>query len=196
MEAVTHRAAAQQPPVPPVPGSSSGPGPSSFPGSSSAPGSSYPSDFQAFISSELRAQFQDYQTWVEQRLSQISAEHAAYREEMDSRYQGLRNDMSHFADSMRYMDLQFGAIYMKYNMRGPDPTAFARPLPPSGPPFPVRAHSAPPAPEPSIAAIDLEEEASDEDDDDDDDEDVEMAAGDAEDDDDEEDDDEDDDDEE
>jgi len=54
MEAATRRAAAQQPPVP---GPSSGPGSSSIPGSSSAPGSSFPPDFQAFISSELRAQF-------------------------------------------------------------------------------------------------------------------------------------------
>ena len=80
---------------------------------------------------------------------------------------------------MRYMDLQFGAIYLKYNMRGPDPTPYARPLPLSGPPFPVRAPSAPPAPEPAIAAIDPEEEDSEEDDDDDD-GDEQMAKGDAE----------------
>ena len=73
MEAATHRAATQQPPIPPVSGPSSGPG-----SSSSAPASSLPPDFQTLIASELRAQFQDHQTWVEQRLSQISAEHAAY----------------------------------------------------------------------------------------------------------------------
>jgi len=95
---------------------------------------------------------------------------------------------------MRYIDSQFSALFVKYNMLGPDPTPFARPLPPSGPPFPVRAPSASSAPQPGVAAIDPEEEASD-DEDDDDDEDVEMAAGDDEDDD-EEDDDENDDDEE
>ena len=96
MEAATRRAAAQQPPDPPVPGTPPVPGPLSGPGSSSlAPGSSLPPDFQTLISSELRAQFQDHQTWVDQRLSQISAEHAAYREEMDSRCQGLRNDLSY-----------------------------------------------------------------------------------------------------
>ena len=41
---------------------------------------------------------------IQQRLTQISAADAAHRAEMDSRYQGLRNDMSYFADSMRYMD--------------------------------------------------------------------------------------------
>jgi len=95
---------------------------------------------------------------------------------MDSRFQGLRNDMSYFADSMRFMDSQFSALFVKYNMLGPDPTPFARPLPPSGPPFPPRAPSASSAPQPSVAAIDPEEEASD-DDDEDDDGDEEMAAG-------------------
>jgi len=42
---------------------------------------------------------------IQQRHTQISAELAAHREEIDSRYQGLRNDMCYFADSMRYMDL-------------------------------------------------------------------------------------------
>ena len=59
---------------------------------------------------------------IQQRQTQISAALAAHREEMDSRYQELRNDMSYFADSMRYMDSQFSALYVKYNMRGPDPT--------------------------------------------------------------------------
>ena len=103
---------------------------------------------------------------------------------MDSRDQGLHNDMSYFADSMRYMDSQFSALFVKYNMLGPDPTPFARPLPSSGPPFPARAPSASSAPQPGVAAIDPEEEASD-----DDDEDEEMAAGDDEDDDEEDDDD-------
>ena len=114
---------------------------------------------------------------------------------MDSRYQGFRNDMSYFADSMRFVDSQFEALFVKLNMLGPDPTTFARPLPSSGPPFPVRAPSASSPPQPGVAGIDPEEAASSSDEDGDDDEDVEMAAGDAEDDD-EEDDDEDDDDDE
>jgi len=100
---------------------------------------------------------------------------------MDTRYQGLRNDMCYFADSMRYMDSQFGALYVKYNMRAPDPTTYARPLPSSGPPFPARPPTAPPASQPAVAAIDPEEEDDedkDEDDDnDDDDSDEEVAAG-------------------
>ena len=114
MQARMRHDAPQQPAFPPS---------SSIPGSSSAPGSSIPSDLQSFISSELRAQFQEHQSWVsaeiQQRLTQISAEHAAHRKEMDSRYQGLRNDMSYFADSMRYMDSQFSALFVKYNMRAP-----------------------------------------------------------------------------
>ena len=182
MQAGMRHPAPEQPPIPPthVPGSSS------IPGSSSAPGSSIPSDLQAFISSELRAQFQEHHSLIsaeiQQRQTQISAEIAAYREEMDTRYQGLRNDMCYFADSMRYMDTQFGALYVKYDMRAPDPTPFARPLPSSGPPFPARAPSAPPAPQLGVAAIDPEEEVSDDDDDDDDDavmaeKDAEVAAG-------------------
>jgi len=92
---------------------------------------------------------------------------------MDTRHQELRNDMSYFADSMRYMDSQFSALYVKYDLRAPDPTAYARPLPSSDPPFSARAPSAP-APQPGVAAIDPEEEASD---DDDDDGDEEMAEG-------------------
>ena len=101
--------APEQRPIPPalVPGSSSALESSSIPGSSSAPGSSIPLDLQTFISSELRAQFQEHQSWVsteiQQRQIQFSVELAAQRAEMDSRYQGLRNDMSYFADSMRYM---------------------------------------------------------------------------------------------
>ena len=78
------------------------------------------------------------------------------------------------------MDTEFGALYMKYDMRAPDPTPFARPLPSSGPPFPARAPSAPPAPQLGVAAIDPEEEVSDDDDDDDDDDDAVMAQKDAE----------------
>jgi len=178
MQARARHPAPEQPSIPPT----SVPGSSSIPGSSSAPGSSIPSDLQSFISSELRAQFQEHHSLIsaeiQQHHTQISAELAEHREEMDTRYQGLRNVMCYFADSMRYMDSQFGALYVKYNMRAPDPTAFARSLPSSGPPFPARATSAPPAPQPVVAAIDPEEEASDDDEDDDDDGDEEMAAGD------------------
>ena len=86
---------------------------------------------------------------------------------MATRYQGLRNDMCYFADSMRYMDSQFGALYVKYNMWAPDPTAYARPLHSSGPPFLARPPTAPPASQPAVAAIDPEEEDGEDDDDDD-----------------------------
>ena len=61
---------------------------------------------------------------------------------------------------MRFMDSQFEALFVKLNMLGPDPTSFARPLPSSGPPFPVRAPSAVPPPQPGVAGIDSEEAAS------------------------------------
>ena len=102
---------------------------------------------------------------------------AAHREEMTARYHGLRNDMGYFADSMRYMESQFGTLYVKYDMRAPDPTAYARPLPSSSPPFPARPPTAPPAPQPAVAAIDSEEEDTD-DEADDDDGDEEVAMGD------------------
>jgi len=111
-------------------------------------------------------------------LTQISTADTAYRAEMDSRYQSLRNDMSYFADSMRFMDSQFNALFVKHDMLGPDPTSFARPLPSSGPPFPVRAPSAASPPQPGVAGIDPEEAASSSDEDDDGDE--QMAEGDAE----------------
>jgi len=174
MQARARQVAPEQPPVPPadVPGSSSAPGSSSTPGTSSAPGPSLSPDLQAFISSEIRSQIQEHQSWIEQR-------DAAHRAEMDSRFQGIRNDMSYFADSMRFVDSQFEALFVKLNMLGPDPTSFARPLPSSGPPFPIRAPSAVSPPQPGVAGIDPEEAASSSDEDDDD-EDVEMAAGDAE----------------
>ena len=175
MQAGTRHPAPQQPPILPT---------SHVPGSSSASGSSIPSDLQSFFSSELRAQLQEHRTQIsaeiQQHHTQISAEIAAHREEMTARYHGLRNDMGYFADSMRYMDSQFGALYVKYDMRAPDPTAYARPLPSSGPPFPARPPTAPPAPQPVVAAINPEEEDEDDDDDDDDDldGDEEVAAGD------------------
>ena len=189
MEARTRHSAAQQPPIPST---------SYILGSSSAPGSSISSDLQSFISSALRAQLQEHRTQIsaeiQQHHTQISAEIVAHREEMTARFLGLRNDMCYFADSMRYMDSQFGALYVKYDMRAPDPTTYARPLPSSGPPFSARPPTAPPAPQPAVAAIDSEEEDDDDDDDDDDGGgDKEMAAGDEEDDDEEDDDDEDDD---
>ena len=90
---------------------------------------------------------------------------------MTARYHGFRTDMGYFADSMRYMDSQFSTLYVKYEMRAPDPTTYARPLPSSGPPFLARPPTAPPAPQPAVAAIDSEED--DEDDEDDDGDDVE-----------------------
>ena len=61
-------------------------------------------------------------------------------------------------------------------MLGPDPTSFARPLPSSGPPFPVRAPHTSPPPQPGVAGIDPEEAASSSSDEDDD-GDKKMAEG-------------------
>jgi len=161
--------APQQQPIPPA---------AHVPGSSSASGSSIPSDLHSFLSSEMRehraqlsAELQEHRTQIsaeiQQHHTQISAEIAAHREEMTARYHGLRHDMSYFADSMRYMESQLGALFVRHEVRAPDPTAHARPLPPTGPPFPART-SAPPAPQPAVAAVDSDEEASDEDDDEED----------------------------
>jgi len=85
--------------------------------------------------------------------------------EMTAHYQGLRNDMGYVCDSIRYLDSHLDAFFLRHEMWAPDPTAHARPLPPTRPPFPTRT-SAPPAPQPATAAIDSDEEASDEDDED------------------------------
>ena len=47
-------------------------------------------------------------------------------------------------------------------MPAPDPTAHARPLPPTGPPFLARTPSSP-APQPAIAEDESDKEASDDD---------------------------------
>jgi len=104
---------------------------------------------------------------------------AVFRAEMDSRVQGIRNDMSYFADSMRFMDTQFEALFMKFDMLVPDPTTIARPLPSTGPPFPTRAPSTVPPPKPGVDSIDPEEavSSSSSDSDADDDGDKKMAEG-------------------
>ena len=107
---------------------------------------------------------------IQQHHTQISAKIAAHREEMTARYHGLRNDMGYFVDSIWYMESQLDTLFVRHEMRAPDPTAFARPLPSTGPPFSVRT-SAPPAPQPAVAAVDSDDEASDEDEDEDDEED-------------------------
>ena len=99
---------------------------------------------------------------------------AALRAEMDSRFQGIRNDMSYFANAMRFVDSQFETLFAKFDMLGPDPTTIARPLPSSGPPFPARDPTAVPPPQPGVAGIDPEEAGHDDDDDET------MAEGDAE----------------
>ena len=98
---------------------------------------------------------------------------AASREETNSQIRGIRNDMSYFADSMRFMDMQFEALFTKFAMFPPDPTTFARSLPATGPPFPTRAPSSVPPPRPKVLGVDPTEVApstsssssSDEDDD-------------------------------
>ena len=160
MQAQIRRAAPEQPHVLPavVPGSSSAPGTSSAPGPSLSP------EFQSFISSEIRSQIQEHQSWIEQRDAALRADmeqrDAALRADMDLRFQGIRNDMTYFANSMRFVDLQFEALFAKFDMLSPDPTSFARPLPSSGPPFPVRDPSAASPSRPGVAGIDPEEAAA------------------------------------
>jgi len=94
------------------------------------------------------------------------------------RFQGIRNDMSYFADSMRFVDSQFETLFTKQDILGPDPTFIARPLPSTGPPFPVRAPSTAPPPQPRVADIDPEEAVSSSSESDaDDDGDKKMAEG-------------------
>ena len=125
MEAQLRRHAPEQPPVPPA-----APGSSSAPGTSSASAPVLPPDLQALISSEVRSQFEAHQAWIEQRDAALRAEmdarfqrEADSRAVMDSRIQGIRNDMSYFADSMRFMDTQFEALFTKFDMFVPDPTS-------------------------------------------------------------------------
>ena len=96
---------------------------------------------------------------------------------MDSHFQGIRNDMSYFANAMRFVDSQFGTLFAKFDMLGPNPTTIARPLSSFGPPFSARDPAAVLPPHPSVAGIDPEEAGHE--DDDDDDVDVTMAEGDA-----------------
>ena len=79
---------------------------------------------------------------------------------MDSQIHGIRNDISYFANSMRYVDSQFEALFTKFNMICPDPTSIARPLPSTGPPFPARARSTAPPPRPKVIGVDPEEAVS------------------------------------
>ena len=87
--------------------------------------------------------------------------------------------MSYFANAMRFVDSQFGTLFAKFDMLGPDPTTIARPLPSSGPPFPARDPSAIPPSQPGVAGIDPEEAVSSSSDEDDDGDET-MAEGDAE----------------
>ena len=84
---------------------------------------------------------------------------------MTAYYKGLRNDMGYFADFIRYMDSHLGALFVRHEVRAPDPTTHARPLPATGPPFPVRAPAppAPPSAPQSATAGDPNEEVSEED---------------------------------
>ena len=89
----------------------------------------------------------------------------ALRADMDSRFEGIRNDMTYFANAMRFVDSQFGTLFAKFDMLGPDPTTISRSLPSSGPPFPVRDPTVAPPPHPGVAGIDPEEAGHDDDDD-------------------------------
>ena len=65
--------------------------------------------------------------------------------------------MTYFANAMRFVDSQFGTLFAKFDMLSPDPTTISRPLPSSGPPFPIRDTSAASPPQPGVAGIDPEE---------------------------------------
>jgi len=99
---------------------------------------------------------------MQEHRAQISARIVAHREEMTAHYQGLRNDMGYFTDSICYMESHLGALFMRHEVRAPDPIAHARPLPPTGPPFPVKTLTVPLAPQPAVAEIDSDEETSEE----------------------------------
>ena len=185
MQAQMRRHAQEHPPAPPadIPGSSSAPGSSSVPGISSASVPSLSPEFQSFISSEIRSQIQEHQSWIEQRdaafRTDLEQRDAALRAEMDSRFQGFRNDMTYFANAMRFVDSQFETLFAKFDMLSPDPTTISRPLPSSGPPFPIRDPTAAPPPQPGVAGIDPEEGGLPSSSDDDDGDET-MAEGDAE----------------
>jgi len=57
----------------------------------------------------------------------------------------LDHDLSYICDSMRYLDAYLGGIYQKYDWLVPLPSARARPLPSTGPPFPARTPFVPPS---------------------------------------------------
>ena len=112
-------------PAVPVPGSSSG--------------SSAPSDPYTTLSTQIR-----------EHHEQISAEMTAHRQqisaEMFAHYRNLENDMGYICDSIRYLESYLGGIYLKHEWSVPVPSAHARPLPLTGPPFPVRTPASPPQP--------------------------------------------------
>jgi len=70
--------------------------------------------------------------------------------------------MSYFADSMRFVDVQFQALFSKFDMLVPDRTPTACRLPATGPPFPPRARSSVPPPRTRVDGMDPEEVASSE----------------------------------
>ena len=65
--------------------------------------------------------------------------------------------MSYFADSMRFVDVQFQALFTKFDMLVPDRTPTACRLPATGPPFPPRARVSIPPPRPRVDGLDPEE---------------------------------------
>jgi len=165
--------------------------PPDAPAPAPAPAPAFPPEFHAILSSEVRTQIEAHQTWVEQQVAAIRAEDAVFRAE-------IRNDMSYFADSMRFVDVQFQALFTKFDMVVPDRTPSARRLPATGPPFPPRDRTSVPPPRPRVDGFDPEEvdssssgddaggdktmaegSSDDDDEEDDDDEDADDAAGDG-----------------
>jgi len=52
--------------------------------------------------------------------------------------------MGYICDSIRYLESHLGSFFLKHELSAP--VAHARPLPPTGPPFPSRTPSCPPQP--------------------------------------------------
>ena len=66
---------------------------------------------------------------------------SAHYQRMEQR---LEHELSYICDSVRYLDAYLSGIYQKHNWPVPLPSAHARPLPSTDPPFPARTPSVPP----------------------------------------------------
>ena len=109
----------------------------------SSSGSSAPVDPYLALSTQIREHHEMISAEMTAHRQQIFAEMTAYYQRMEQR---LDNDLSYICDFMRYLDAYLSDIYQKYDWPVPLPSDRARPLPSTGPPFPVRTLSVPPPP--------------------------------------------------